>query len=273
MVEPVDVAWRAAAARALPAASMTPASSTTGRAAQPDPAALSTETCVLLLADIDAGYRLWGWSRLVRGPGALRAVPGLRWARLLGSGHDGGFGLRPSASRQGLFCVFDDPASAQAFARHAPLVHAYRERARELLLMTLAAYSVRGRWSGRPLRPAATPPPADAPLVALTRASIRIAAALRFWRHAAPSQQALAGAAGCRLAAGLGEAPLLRQCTVSLWDSAAAMDAYARQGPHQAAIRASHTERHFSESMFVRFAPLSVEGTWKGAVFHRPATR
>jgi spheroidene monooxygenase len=74
----------------------------------------------------------------------------------------------------------------------------------------------------------------------------------------------LQGAPGCLLAVGLGEAPILRQATFSLWESQAAMDAYARSGPHLQAIRAANAGGWFSESMFVRFLPLVVQGCWRG---------
>jgi spheroidene monooxygenase len=63
---------------------------------------------------------------------------------------------------------------------------------------------------------------------------------------------------------GLGEAPLLRQATFSLWRDEHAMNAYARTGAHQEAIRAAWQHQFFSESMFVRFAPGSMQGMWKG---------
>jgi hypothetical protein len=66
---------------------------------------------------------------------------------------------------------------------------------------------------------------------------------------------------------GLGEAPLLRQATFSLWRDQAAMDAYARSGPHLQAIRASTQGAHLKESMFVRFVPLWIGGSWKGRRF------
>ena len=66
---------------------------------------------------------------------------------------------------------------------------------------------------------------------------------------------------------GLGEAPLLRQATFSLWRDAKAMDAYARNGAHQAAIQAAWQHRFFSESMFVRFTPIAVQGSWKGRFY------
>ena len=90
---------------------------------------------------------------------------------------------------------------------------------------------------------------------------------LSFWRHAPAAQRSLLAAPGCALAVGLGEAPLLRQATFSLWDSAAAMDAYARTGAHLDAIRAAWKHQFFSESMFVRFVPLQLQGQWKGRRF------
>ena len=113
----------------------------------------------------------------------------------------------------------------------------------------------------------AQPPEAaagDVPVVALTRASIRLRHAMAFWRQAPAAQAALEAAPGCLLAAGLGEAPLLRQATFSLWQSVAAMDAYARGGAHLDAIRAATRGGHFSESMFVRFLPVTINGNWKG---------
>jgi len=120
------------------------------------------------------------------------------------------------------------------------------------------------------MQPSAPAPlAADGPVrvAALTRASIHPLRALAFWRKAPPAEVSLAQAPGCLLAAGLGEAPVLRQATFSIWDSVAAMDAYARSGAHLAAIKAAHREGYFSESMFVRFVPLAIQGQWKGVVY------
>jgi spheroidene monooxygenase len=236
----------------------------------PLPAAdLSDEVAVMLLADVAAPWRAWGWWRIARGAQALRGTPGLAFAKVLGSGHEGGFGLRPSRSRQGVFAVFASEVHADAFIANAPSVHSYRARSSEMCVLKLRAWSSRGRWSGHTLTPSASPPDAahgsSMPVVALTRASIHWRHAAAFWRKAPPAQAALAHAPGCLLAAGLGEAPLLRQATFSLWESVAAMDAYARSGAHLDAIRAAAREGYFSESMFVRFVPVSMHGRWKGA--------
>ena len=193
-------------------------------------------------------------------------MPGLRFARVLGSGRDGGFGLAPGFDHQGLMCFFDDEDSARQFAEAAPVMHAYRDHARELLVALLRGTSCRGSWGGASLAVTA-PPRADAPMAALTRASIRLRHAAAFWRHAPATHDGIARAPGCRLAVGLGEAPLLRQATFSLWDNSAAMEAYARSGPHLAATQGAHRQGWFSESMFVRFAPISIEGQWHGQTF------
>jgi spheroidene monooxygenase len=106
--------------------------------------------------------------------------------------------------------------------------------------------------------------PALGSIAGLTRASIRPQCAARFWRRAPPAERSLDAAPGCLLAIGLGEAPLLRQATFTVWESVAAMNAYARSGAHLEAIRASHDGGYFSESMFVRFVPEGLAGTWKG---------
>jgi spheroidene monooxygenase len=71
---------------------------------------------------------------------------------------------------------------------------------------------------------------------------------------------------------GLGEVPLVRQCTFSLWQDTAAMLAYAQQGAHQVASAAAYKHQFFSESMFVRMQVLQMAGVWQGRSFDAPAS-
>jgi spheroidene monooxygenase len=231
---------------------------------------LGDEVVVLLLADVAARWRLWGWWRIMRGAQSFRRVPGLRFAKALGSGFEGGFGLRPSRSRQGVFAVFASEAAADEFIAGSSTLAAFRARSSELCIAKLRAWSSRGAWSGQTLHPSAAMPGAgqgDVPVAALTRASIQPRRALAFWRKAPPAQASLVHAPGCWLAVGLGEAPLLRQATFSVWESVAAMDAYARSGAHLEAIRASQREGYFSASMFARFVPVALRGCWNGTAY------
>ncbi len=223
-------------------------------------------TVVLLLSRLRPAHWVWGWHRTAFGSWLPQHTPGLRFIKTLGSGIDGGFGLVPSPSHQAMFCVFDSEHHATEFIEASPLVDRYRQRSDALLIATLRAASARGSWDGMSLV-ANTPLAPDLPLATLTRASIRLPAAAAFWRHAPAAQRSLVEADGCELAIGLGEAPLFRQATFSLWRNTAAMDAYARNGAHGEAIRAAWKHRFFSESMFVRFLPVRLQGQWKGRVY------
>ena len=232
----------------------------------PPSTADNDQVVVLLLADIAQASRLWGWSRIVKGPQALDGIPGLLFSKVLGSGYEGGFGLRPSPSRQGLFGLFESLETAQDFIAHSSLIQAYQERSDEFCCVILKTWSCRGSWDGHSLA-VCTAQPIKGPVAALTRASIKLGKAPSFWRYAPPSQTALEGAKGCQLAVGLGEAPFVRQATFSIWDSVADMNAYARSGSHLEAIQAAAQNDYFSESMFARFVPLQVLGQWQGKVY------
>jgi hypothetical protein len=232
----------------------------------PPSTADNDQVVVLLLADIAHASRLWGWSRIVKGPQALDDIPGLLFSKVLGSGYEGGFGLRPSPSRQGMFGLFTSMQTAQDFIANSSLLQAYQERSDEFFWALLKTWSCRGSWDGQTLDICAAQP-IKGPVAALTRASIRLGKAPAFWRHAPPSQTALQSAKGCQLAVGLGEAPFVRQATFTIWDGVSDMNAYARSGAHLEAIQDAAQNDYFSESMFARFIPLQVQGQWQGKVY------
>jgi spheroidene monooxygenase len=237
-------------------------------ASTPAPLVLSG-VVVILLVDFATQHRGWGWLRLVQGTTLFREVPGLLFVKVMGSGHGGGFGLRPSSSHQGLICMFASQSEAEAFMRGTE-VQAYVSRAREHWLGLMAVTSIRGQWDQQSwgLTPVGSVDvPDGAPVAALTRGTIRAAKAVSFWRYAPPAQVDLGHADGCQLAMGLGEAPLVRQCTFSVWDSTESMVAYAHQGAHKVAIAAAVKHDYFSESMFARMRVLAMYGNWRGRQF------
>jgi spheroidene monooxygenase len=218
---------------------------------------------VLLLVRWRTPSLPWGLMRLVLGSRTVGHWPGLRFARVLGSGRGGGFGLAPSLHHQGLVAFFDGRREAEDFVEHSDCVAEYRWHAAELALVIAETTASRGSWSGATLAPTAAQP-AGQRCAVLTRAAIRVRQAHRFWRHSPATGEGIRQAAGCQLAVGLGEAPLLRQATFSLWEHSDAMDQYARRGAHQQAIEGAWREGWFNESMFVRLRPLVLEGSWHG---------
>jgi hypothetical protein len=226
----------------------------------------SANVVVVLLVDIAPSFRFWGYSRFVLSRFSMRNIPGLKFFKMLGSGDAGGFGLKPSASKQGLFCTFENNDFADDFIDNSRLVAKYQASAKEFLVMKLLPYSAKGKWAGNRLE-VATHVPVNVPIAALTRASIRPSKAKEFWKKQPAAEISLKDARGCLLATGVGEAPYFRQATISLWDSPHSMDAYARTGAHLEAIKASMQGQYFSESMFVRFVPTLIRGEYNGKVF------
>lgn len=222
---------------------------------------------LILLTQWQPEARLSGFLRLAAGVPDPSAIPGLIFMKLLGSGADGGFTLKPSFSHQGVFASFASAALAESFLK-SNFVEFYRERALQFFAARMETISTRGQWSGQEPFVASARLPIGAPVAALTRGSVRLRAAPRFWRYAPQAQEDVRTADGCLLAAGLGEAPLLRQATFSIWRNEAAMNAYARSGAHGAAIRATYAEGFFTESLFARFALRQIEGAWNGFDAH-----
>jgi spheroidene monooxygenase len=242
---------------------------------------------VVLLADFLRQHQGWGWLRLVAGATPYKDVPGLTMVKVMGSGHGGGFSLRPSATHQGLICTFSHLDLALKFL-DSPAVQAYRSRARECWTGVLSVQSARGHWDKQAWQASSAQAlgvsddqaaqglsldgrPHSGPFAVLTRASIVPTKAMAFWRYAPAAQADLGEAPGCLLAMGLGEAPLVRQCTFSLWQDTAAMLQYARQGAHQVASAAAYKHQFFFESLFVRMQVLQMAGVWQGRSLDAPA--
>jgi spheroidene monooxygenase len=224
---------------------------------------MRNQTAVLVLVDIAPDSFLWGLSRYVIGRFSLYNIPGLQFFKVLGSGFEGGFSTKPSLHKQGLFCVFDSEQHARQFRTHSTLIRSYLKHSREFFAVTLNAFSTRGSWANTQLDITATTP-TSGPIASLTRASIKPLKANAFWKNAQPAEISINQSEGVLLTAGLGEAPYLRQATFTIWENETALNAYAQQGAHLAAIKAAYGQQYFSESMFTRFTPSAMEGTWRG---------
>ena len=224
---------------------------------------MTQQTAVLSLVNYQKSSLSWGISRLVIGQYPFKNIPGLQFVKVLGSGKHGGFDLKPSFRKQGLFCVFKTPEQAQDFLEHSTILKAYQDHSTEYFSVMLQAYSSKGTWSKNTIE-VTQEAPLSGRIAGITRASIKFSKAPSFWRKAPPAQVSLEQAPGCLLAAGLGEAPYLRQATFTMWESTSAMDQYARSGAHLEAIQTAYQGQFFSESMFTRFIPINPQGVWRG---------
>jgi hypothetical protein len=195
----------------------------------------------------------------------LRRVPGLRFAKLLGTGDGRTFTVRDADPLHwALLAVWDHPAAATAFAT-GPTHRAWQGLARERLQLSLRPLASRGLWSGR--EPFGNPVPrkVDGPVAALTRARIRARSTRAFWRAVPPVSQDLRTVPGLRLALGVGEAPVGLQGTFSLWDGTGPLVEFAhRRAAHVDVVGRTVREQWYAEELFARFEVLEAQGAFRG---------
>ena len=203
-----------------------------------------------------------GTSRL-----GLRQAPGLRFAKLFGTASPQTFTPRSTDPRHwGLLTVWDDDASADAFD-DSRTNRSWSLIADEVARVRMTPLASTGRWSRRePFGdPQPAPAPHDGPVAAITRARIRPHLMRTFWAASREVAAAVRVADGLVLATGIGEAPVGLQGTFSVWESGAAMSAFAHRDPrHVAAIRRTPEVGWYAEELFARFAVQSVTGRFVG---------
>lgn len=196
----------------------------------------------------------------------LRRTDGLEFWRLLGTGAGADTGPGADLRRSALFAVWRDERALAAFERS---MAARWSAAEEVWSVRLRAIGGHGTWRSFPVleRLGVTPsaPTYDGPVAIITRADVRMRS-WRAFRDAGPAVSAeLHAADGLLAVVGIGETPLGRLGTFSLWRDLAAARAFAVSGPHHRDVVArTRRERWYGEELFARFAPYASAGTWDG---------
>jgi hypothetical protein len=199
----------------------------------------------------------------------LRATRGLRFWRLLGTGRGRSMSLGADLRRWALFAVWDGEQALDGFLERSAIAERWRAEAEEAWHVRLAPLASRGRWGGRdpigPVPRAVAEARRHGPVAVLTRASIRPVRLVAFYRSIAGVDRALRRADGCVASIGVGEWPLARQATFSLWEDEPAIARFAyREGAHRHVIARVRDEHWYGEELFARFAPYASQGTWDG---------
>jgi len=105
----------------------------------------------------------------------------------------------------------------------------------------------------------------DGHIAVLTRATIRLSRLKEFWQHVAGVSATMKSAGGLITSYGIGEMPLLKQATFSVWENKNAIKAFAYQTTeHQEVIQKTRQQNWYSEDMFVRFKINACIGSLNG---------
>lgn len=219
------------------------------------------------LFGIPFGSRFWAFQQMGLARSGLNKTKGLLFYKLLGTGSGPGFSLQPDLGRYGLLAVWQDDHFAEDFFENSDAINSYREKNCEIWNCSLLAKSSHGLWSGiNPFSIRERDQNEHSSSVAiLTRASIRPGKLLRFWQHVPETSQAIATASGLLKSIGVGEAPFLRQATVSFWEDMESAEKFAyKNDVHKAVIKKTREENWYAEELFARFSVLDSWGTWNG---------
>jgi hypothetical protein len=179
----------------------------------------------------------------------LRRTPGVRFAKVLGTGQGSRFGPTSADLTRWAALIVSDARAPEL--KHGPTT--------ATCTITLSPIASRGTWSKQtPFHNERTP---KGNVLVLTRARLRARHLPVFWRANAPVAKTIPGQEGLLAAFGFGEAPLGFQGTISIWRGAADVTRFAyRQPEHAAVVERTPRQQWYAEELFARFHVLDIEG-------------
>jgi hypothetical protein len=191
---------------------------------------------------------------------------GCTFWKLLGSGHNGTFDLQPDWQQWGMLAVWDDEDCFKRFYEKSFVSRWWKILGREQWTVLCKPLQSHGKWDGK--EPFGSPDIINykGPVAVLTRATIRISRLKNFWLNVDEVAEIMLKSEGYIASVGVGEAPIYKQATFSVWKSLDDVKAFAYRNPqHAEVIRKTRDENWYAEELFARFIPLKSWGTLNGS--------
>jgi hypothetical protein len=207
-------------------------------------------------------------------------APGHTFHKLLGTGDGRTFTVRDGDLRRWALLVCWSDARAAATFEHSAVVRrwdGWSAAGGERFRVAMTPLTSKGWWDGR--QPFGDASPAGdragehtGMVAALTRARLRPRLTPAFWRAVPPVNTRLHDSPGLVTSLGIGEAPLGRHGTFSLWESTTALTDFAfGSAEHRRVIAQTRETGWYSEELFARFAVVEAGG-WIGGQHIRLVT-
>lgn len=194
----------------------------------------------------------------------LERVGGLRFWRLLGTGAGADTSTGADLSRTAVFAVWEHEQDLDAFLAAHRIARRWQGSA-ESWHVRLRGLGGHGTWRGVDPLAGLAPGSADGAVAIVTRADVKRSAWKAFSAAGHAVNDELHRSPGLIDVVGVGEAPVGRLATFSLWESLDAARTFAYSMPdHAEVVRRTRDEDWYGEEMFARFEPYGSSGTWDG---------
>jgi hypothetical protein len=185
--------------------------------------------------------------------------------RVMGSGGGNGFSLTPDFSVYAFLICWKSQDCAREFFQNHKLYKKVFSRCSESWTIYLKPIKSHGKWDGLNPFKEISKKVITAPIAVITRATIFPSKVLGFWKKVPKVSNGLKDREGLIFSKGIGEVPILRQATFSLWENEDKMKAYAyKSGHHQKIIAMTRKRKWYKEELFAQFHPFYTTGTWGG---------
>ena len=196
----------------------------------------------------------------------LMANKKCRFWKLMGSGNKGSFDLKPDLQQWVLLAVWEKKEDFDEFYHKSFVGGWWKRFTKERWTLLCTPLKSHGAWDGRnPFVPQGATIDTGTPVAVLTRATIRPTRLRNFWSNIDRVSQIMAKAKGYILSFGVGEAPLYRQATFSVWETEEDVKNFAYGSrEHREVINKTRDEGWYSEELFARFKPIESFGTLGG---------
>jgi hypothetical protein len=182
--------------------------------------------------------------------------------KLLGTGKNGSFDIQPDLSQWSIMLFYNRdqyPQNDVHFLTKTLLgkfilswLALFKTHTKTFLLEPYAGH---GTWDKQSfVGHRKTDEQVQGKIGVLTRATIRLNRLTAFWKAVPSTSKNMDKNEGFVYSIGIGEIPLVKQATFSIWQSETHMKAYAyKMSAHQEVIRRTRAEKWYSEEMFLRF--------------------
>lgn len=189
----------------------------------------------------------------------LKKIPGISFIKLLGTGKGETFTPKDADQfRWGILVTINEDKLDKL--EKSLVLKLWRKISSNEYRAILKPISSHGYWSGK--QPFEVEKfEWSGKIAAITRARIVWRKNFQFWRAVPPVTLSLHQSQGLLAAIGIGEAPIGLQGTFSIWESGAALREFAYKGnAHVEAIKATESNKWYSEELFARFAVIAEQG-------------